>query len=75
MYVIKYCGQWNYRPQAESLSAKINLRALDTCEIQEGEVGQFDVFHSGELVASKAELGRFVEFEDLDFPVICWWST
>ena len=38
----------------------------DTCEIEEGETGQFDVFLSGKLVASKAQLGRFVEFEDLD---------
>ena len=66
MYLIKYCGQWNYRPQAESLSAKINsLCEVDTCEIEEGETGQFDVFKSGVLVASKAQLGRFVEYEDL----------
>ena len=66
MYSIKYCGQWNYRPHAESLSAKINSLLGDTCEIEEGETGQFDVFLSGKLVASKAQLGRFVEFEDLD---------
>ena len=65
MYLIRYCGQWNYRPQAESLSALINLTLPDTCEIEEGKIGQFDVFLSGEYVASKEELGRFVEFDDV----------
>ena len=65
MYLIKYCGQWNYRPQAESLSAQINQTLPDTCEIDQGETGQFDVFRSGELILSKAILGRFVTIQDV----------
>ena len=39
---------------------------MDTCEIEEGDTGQFDVFLSGELVASKAKLGRFVTIHDVE---------
>ena len=49
MWVIKYCGSWNYKPQATSLSASINSLFPDTCEIEEGEKGQFDLFRNGEL--------------------------
>ena len=65
MYLIKYCGQWNYRPRAESLSAQINKTLPDTCEIEQGEIGQFSIFRNGELILSKATLGRFATFEDV----------
>ena len=66
MFVIKDCSLWNYRPQAESLSAAINNHVLDTCEIQEGSKGQFDVFRNGEIFLSKAAMGRFPTKEDVD---------
>ena len=66
MFVIKYCGTWNYFPQAASLSAHINNNVLDTCEVEEGEKGQFDIFLSGELFLSKEAMGRFPTKEDID---------
>jgi len=48
------------------LSAHINSNILDTCEIEEGENGQFDIFRNGELFLSKKDLGRFPTKEDID---------
>ena len=64
MFTIKYCP--SYYPQAISLSAKINSMVLDTCEIEEGEEGQFEIFRSGELFLSKEDMGRFPTKEDVD---------
>ena len=69
MFTIKYCS--SYYPQAISLSAKINSMVLDTCEIEEGERGQFEVFRSGELFLSKEDMGRFPTVEDVDDMVDC----
>ena len=43
MWIIKYCGSWNYRPQAESLSVDMNNAGLPTT-FEEGETGQFELF-------------------------------
>jgi hypothetical protein len=64
MFTIKYCS--SYYTQAISLSAKINSMVLDTCEIEEGKKGQFEVFRSGELFLSKEDMGRFPTVEDVD---------
>ena len=64
MWTIKYCGSWNYRPQAESLSAAINNTLPDTCEIEEGETGQFELFRSGESFMSAGH-GKFFDIEDV----------
>ena len=64
MFTIKYCGSWNYRPQAESLSAAINNGLLDTCEIEEGTTGQFELFRSGESFM-KAGHGKFITMEEV----------
>ena len=64
MYLIKYCGAWNYRPQAESLSAAINNSLPDTCEIVEGEKGQFELFRSGDSFL-KTGHGKFFTIEDV----------
>ena len=69
MFVVKYCS--SYYPQAISLSAKINSMVLDTCEIEEGEEGQFEIFRSGELFLSKEDMGRFPTVEDVDDMVDC----
>ena len=39
---------------------------MDTCGIEGGETGQFDIFRSGELFLSKEDLGRFPTKEDVD---------
>ena len=64
MWVIKYCGSWNYRPQATSLSAAINNMFPDTCEIEEGNTGQFELFQSGESFMSAGH-GKFFDIEDV----------
>ena len=43
MWIIKYCGSWNYRPQAESLSVEMNNAGLTTT-YEEGDMGQFELF-------------------------------
>ena len=62
MFKVKYCGSWNYKPQATSLSAAINNNLPDTCEIEEGETGQFELFMSGESFL-KAGHGKFLELK------------
>ena len=64
MWVIKYCSSWNYRPQAERLSATINSLFPDTSEIEQGETGQFELFRSGESFM-KAGHGKFFDLEDV----------
>ena len=66
MFNIKYCTSWHYYPQAASLSAHINSNVMDTCEIEGGEKGQFDIFRNGELFLSKEDMGRFPTKEDVD---------
>ena len=65
MWTIKYCGLWNYYPQAASLSAKINLHHYETCEIEEGDNGQFEIFKSGKSILSKKDHGGFFTIEDV----------
>ena len=65
MWTIKYCGSWNYRPQATSLSAEINSKYYETCEIKEGETGQFEIFKSGKSILSKKDHGDFFTIEDV----------
>jgi hypothetical protein len=53
------------------LSAHINNNVLDTCGIEEGKRGQFDIFRSGELFLSKDDMGRFPTKEDIDDKLDC----
>ena len=64
MFKVKYCGSQNYRPQAERLSATINNTLPDTCEIEEGETWQFELFRSDESFI-KAGHGKFFGIEDV----------
>jgi len=48
------------------LSAHINSNVMDTCEIEGGEKGPFDIFRNGELFLSKEDMGRFPTKEDVD---------
>jgi len=47
------------------LSAEINLKYYETCEIEEGETGQFEIFKSGVSILSKKEFGDFFKIEDV----------
>ena len=64
MWTVKFWNSSVYRTQAEYISAQINLHLPDTCEIEEGQEGQFEIFHSGKLFM-KAEHGNFFDFEDI----------
>ena len=46
------------------MSAAINNMFPDTCEIEEGEQGQFELFQNGKSFM-KAEHGKFFVFEDV----------
>ena len=65
MWTIKYCGVWNYRPYAESLSAEINSKYYETCEMEIGNNGQFEIFKSGKSILSKKDHGDFYTLEDV----------
>ena len=65
MWTIKYCGVWNYRPYAESLSAEINSKYYETCEMEIGNNGQFEIFKSGKSILSKKDHGDFFTIEDV----------
>ncbi len=65
MWKIKYCGSWNYIPQATSLSAEINSKFYETCEIEVGDNGQFEIYKSGVSILSKKEFGDFFTIEDV----------
>jgi hypothetical protein len=48
------------------LSAAINSLFPDTCEIEVGKIGQFELFRSGESFMSKKDnRGKFFDFEDV----------
>ena len=67
MWLIKYCGSWNYKPQAESLSAEMNGIGLSTT-IEEGDTGQFELFESqqGEWITFlKGGHGKFFSLENI----------
>ena len=68
MWVIKYCGSWNYRPQAESLSVDMNNAGLPTT-FEEGEKGQFELFKrvkDYEGTYMKAGHGKFFTLADVE---------
>ena len=56
---------WNYYPQAASLSAQINLHHYETCEIEKGDNGQFEIFKNSKSILSKKDHGDFFTIEDV----------
>ena len=62
---ITYCAQWNYKPQAVSLAAKIEKDlGVQVKLIPEGK-GIFDVTVDGNLEYSKFQTGSFPQEEQL----------
>ena len=47
------------------MSAEINSKYYETCEIEEGETGQFEIFKSGKSILSKKDHGDFFTLEDV----------
>ena len=71
MWMIKYCGSWNYKPQAESLSAEMKELGFSVT-IEEGEKGQFELFNlpfqSSDIPVSflKAGHGKFITLREFE---------
>ena len=70
MWTVKFWNSSVYRTQAEYISEQINLHLPDTCEIEEGSKGQFDLFHNGNIILSKAAIGRFPTIDDINYELI-----
>ena len=47
------------------MSAQINLHHYETCEIEKGDNGQFEIFKSGVSILSKKDHGDFFTLEDV----------
>ena len=62
---ITYCAQWNYKPRAVSLAAKIKLALGTEPEIIPEGGGIFDVVVEDELIYSKFKTGSFPDEEQL----------
>ncbi len=62
---ITYCAQWNYKPQAVSLAAKIKQALGTEPELVPKGNGIFDVSVQSELVYSKFKTGSFPDEEQL----------
>ena len=48
------------------MSAKINLHHYETCDIEECDNGQFEIFKSGRSILSKKDHGDFFTIEDVE---------
>jgi len=62
---IKYCGEWNYLPQASSLQAAIKEKYGITATLEEGHGGIFEVFIDGQRVYSNQVTHRFPRDEEI----------
>ena len=58
---ITYCAQWNYKPQAVSLAAKIEKALGSSVELIPEGKGVFDISVDGNLEYSKYLTGIFPE--------------
>ena len=66
MWIIKYCGSWNYRPLAESLSVDMNNAGIPTT-FEEGETGQFELFHdSNSYMKEGIDIPKFFTLADVE---------
>ena len=70
MWKIKYCGSWNYKPQAESLSVDMNNAGLPTT-YEEGETGQFELFkrvegYEGTYMKEGPGIPKFFTLRDVE---------
>ena len=68
MWKIRYCGSWNYKPQAESLSAEMEKSGF-TVIIEEGDTGQFELFKKVEnhwVSFMKGGQGEFFTLKDFE---------
>ena len=65
-WMIKYCGSWNYKPQAESLSAEMKKLGFNVV-IEEGETGQFELFkNSTSYMKEGSGIPKFFTLRDVE---------
>ena len=56
---IHHCTTCGFRAKASMLADKINKELGLTAQLISGEIGSFDVYMNGNLLFSKAKVGRF----------------
>ena len=59
--VIEYCVVWNYYPRAARLAEELKDSFHYAIEMEKSKGGRFEVTFDGNLIFSKAALGRFPE--------------
>ena len=64
MWDVKYWKNPMYYSYAIALSAQINNQFPDTCEIQEGDIEQFELFHNEESFLN-AGFGKFFGIDEV----------
>ena len=57
--VITYCGEWNYKPEADRVSAEIENAIGIKPEIVKSRGGVFDVKVDEKIIFSKSNVFRF----------------
>ena len=62
---ITYCAQWNYKPQAVSLAAKLEAALSTTVQLIPEGRGIFDVSVDDSLEYSKFDTGTFPNEDEL----------
>ena len=56
---ITYCTSWNYKPEADRVSAEMESITGVSAQLEAGSGGVFNVFFGDDLVFSKSECQRF----------------
>ena len=62
---IKYCAEWNYRPQASSLLAALKKKFGVEAKLIADGGGIFEVSLDGKVVFDKFSVGRFPEDQEV----------
>ena len=62
---ITYCTSWNYKPEADRVSAEIESITGVSARLEAGSGGVFNVFFGDDLVFSKSECQRFPYPEEI----------
>jgi len=68
---IEFCLQWNYTAQAAGLAAELQAAFPDVAiERIEGSGGRFEIQVDGQLIFSKAKLGRFPAYQEIPMKIM-----
>ena len=71
---IRYCSQWNYKPQASSLERELKKEMGRDIEVEliAGTGGVFEVVVEGNLIFSKKKMHRFPEKGEISALIGSW---